>query len=140
MADFRLRQLLHCSPVQDISEPAASSLFHQILTSSAFECTVPSDRISIAMNLCGLGLYFRGLPKAIPSVKDCFWALIALLLAAGKTEGLSQAGKIFEFYSKHANNQIALSTNRPFRHDSDIDNRQISPPLDSITAMTQRFY
>lgn len=139
MVEFRLRQLLHYSPVQDISEPAASSLFDQFLASNAFECTVPSDRISIAMNLCGLGLYFRGLPKATPTVKDCFWALIALSLAAGRTEGLSQAGKIFEFYRKHANNQTALSTNRPFRHDSDIDNRQISQTLDSITAVTQDF-
>lgn len=139
MAEFRLRQLLHYSPVQDISEPAASSLFDQFLTSNAFDCTVPSDRISIAMNLCGLGLYFCGLPKATPTVKDCFWILTALSLAAGRTEGLSQAGKIFEFYRKHANNQTALSTNRPFRHDSDIDNRQIPQTLDSITAVTQDF-
>ena len=90
------------------------------------------------MNLCRLGLYFRGLPKATPTVKDCFWALIALSLAAWRTEGLFYAGKVFEFYRKHANNQTALSTNRPFRHDSDIDNRQISQTVDSITALTDR--
>ncbi|OCL08999.1 hypothetical protein AOQ84DRAFT_354210 [Glonium stellatum] len=139
MAEFRLRQLLHYSPVQDTLEPAAASLFHQFLTSNAFECTVPSDRISITMNLCGLGLYFRGLPKATHTVKDCFWALITLSLAAGRTEGLSQAGKIFEFYRDNADNKTALSTDRPFRNELNIDDRKPPRLLDSITAVTQDF-
>jgi hypothetical protein len=59
------------------------------LLDSCTSCSVISDIVSVVLNLCGIGLYFKG---SVYTLDDCYYKISALAIAAGDLSALSQKG------------------------------------------------
>jgi hypothetical protein len=85
-----LQSLIHrCIHTIGCSESSTNTILTMLLDTFACDIGVEVDRISIAMNLGRLGLYYKG-PSG--SSDWCYWIFIALLLAAGDMSPLTVRG------------------------------------------------
>jgi len=89
--------------------------------SHALGCTLISDKTSIAINTCGLGLSFTG---SVHTDDECHWIFLLLALAAGDTSALATTGEVF---CLHGDQKTRIWYHKP--HANDGNQYRILPRL-----------
>ncbi|KAL8713849.1 MAG: hypothetical protein Q9220_001994 [cf. Caloplaca sp. 1 TL-2023] len=88
-ACFRSYVLFSRARETSMGQAAGRSLMSEFSDISSLQCSIESDKISIALNIAGLGLFFNGHSD---SVETCRWILAMIALSADDASVLCGVG------------------------------------------------
>lgn len=95
---WRFMSLMAYSPVQELHKVSTElSLMTQYARMSPFGCLIRSDKIGVALNVCGLGIRYNGDAQ---TEDYCFWVFTMLSLSAGEVGILALGGQPLQLLSE----------------------------------------